>query len=109
MKIGPLENRPIGLPIEDPGRQNGAKPTPEEKTDRIDISTEARAKLEARRPERESEQSLSVTNTTDSSRTPAPPGDRLDLVRRRIETGFYDSPEVRLQIADRLSKELLEE
>jgi hypothetical protein len=34
--------------------------------------------------------------------------EKLDRVRRRIESGFYDRPEVKQEIADRLAEEVTE-
>jgi len=107
MKIGPLENRPIGPRLEDQRRQTEEKPAPEEKNDRIDISSEARAKLAARELGGDSIRRPSVAHTPGSDKLSAADSTRLDLVRHRIESGFYDQEDVKLLIADRLTDEML--
>ena len=94
MKIGPLENGPIGPHLEDLRKQGGEKPAPEQKNDRIDISSEARAKLAARQPDADS--------VRQSSAADAPNRVRLDLIRQRIESRFYDREEVKALIAEKL-------
>ena len=107
MKIGPLENGPIGPRLEDQRRQTGEKPAPEEKNDRIDISSEARAKLAARELDGESVRRPLVAHTLGGDQPSKVDNARLDLVRHRIESGFYDQEDVKLLIADRLADEML--
>ncbi len=107
MKIGPLENGPIGPHLEDQRRQIGEKPAPEEKNDRIDISSEARAKLAARELDGDSVRQPSVAHAPAGDQASAADIARLDLVRQRIESGFYNQEDVKLLIADRLTDEML--
>jgi anti-sigma28 factor (negative regulator of flagellin synthesis) len=107
MKIGPLENGPIGPRIEDNRRQTGETKPPEEKNDRIEISSEARAKHEARQLDGDSVRLTSAEDARGSDQPSAANGSRLDLVRQRIEDGHYRLEAVKLLIADRLADEML--
>jgi hypothetical protein len=107
MKIGPLENGPIGPRLGDQRRQTGEKPAPEEKSDRIDISPEARAKLAARELQGDSVRRPSVAHTPGDVLPSAVDNTRLDLARCRIKSGFYDQEDVKLLMADRLADEML--
>ena len=102
MEIGPLSNHPSGQQAEGPEKPTpkGANAEPNRAiVDRIDISLDARARL-AELADQELEKERSEPTTVDPSRLKG--AARLEVIRRRIETGFYDQPEVRARIADNL-------
>ncbi|MCD6248801.1 MAG: hypothetical protein J7J98_00540 [candidate division Zixibacteria bacterium] len=67
--------------------------------DRIDISLDARARL-SELADQELKKERSVPTLVDPSQLKG--AARIDAIRRRVETGFYDKPEVRARIADNL-------
>lgn len=102
MEIGPLSNHQSGQQSEGPAKPapGGVKPEPNrEIVDRIDISLDARARL-AELADQELEKERSAPTPIDASRLKG--AARLDAIRRRVETGFYDQPGVRARIADNL-------
>ena len=102
MEIGPLSNRQAGQQAEGPEKPTpkGVNPEPNrEIVDRMDISLDGRARL-AELADQELEKERSALTPVDPSRLKG--AARLDAIRRRIETGFYDQPEVRARIADNL-------
>jgi len=102
MEIGPLSNHQSGQQSERP-----EKPAPKcmnsepnrEIVDRIDISLDARARL-SELADQELKKERSVPTLVDPSQLKG--AARIDAIRRRVETGFYDKPEVRARIADNL-------
>ncbi len=121
MDIGPLSNgRPVSLPSgkkTDGEKQVTHQPKP---TDTVEISDDARRKLaeladavlraRGAEPTRQAQvgdvrktegRGMSESRDTDANRA-----DKIEQARRRIETGFYDRPEVKKEIADRLTDEM---
>jgi hypothetical protein len=106
MEIGPLSNKPIGS-----AAKNGARPEPQRPEpigtrrirDQVEISDNARAQL-AERADNE------LKNQTRKADLSANGGtieeDKLAMIRRKIESGFYDDPDVRRQIAERIVDDL---
>jgi hypothetical protein len=102
MEIGPLSNQQAGQKPDRPEKPNQASP-PQESIgrieERVEISSEARARLgeladrelrkEAPRPQRANAETAEA-------------GDKLEILRRRIEAGYYDQPDVKKNIADKL-------
>ena len=102
MEIGPLSNHRTGQQAESPEKPTpkGAHPkTNREIVDRMDISLDARARL-AELADHELEKERSAPTPIGPSRLTG--AARLDAIRDRIETGFYDQAEVRARIADNL-------
>jgi len=102
MEIGPLSNHPSGQQAEEPGKLAPKSVNSEpgrEIVDRIDISLDARARL-AELADHELKKERSAPTPIDPSRLKG--AARIDAIRHRIETGFYDRPEVRVRIADNL-------
>jgi hypothetical protein len=113
MKIGPLSNHQAP----DPDRSaESAKSTRAEtdaasRRDRVEISGDGRSKLaqladsarlqELRDMQRNAEEATAV-NKGESQLT----NGRLEQIRLKILSGYYDSPDVKARIADRLSDEM---
>ena len=115
MDIGPLSNeRPVKQPAsnrtgEKIQKLEGARPQPE---DVVEISQDARRKLAqladaALRTERKQQPvgGLTEANSQDEKGGPVPnvtKAQNMEQIHQRLRTGFYDQPEVRREIADRL-------
>ena len=102
MEIGPLSNRQSGQQADGPEKTTpkGAVPEPNrEIVDRMEISLEARTRL-AELADQELKKERSAPTPIDPVRLQG--AARLEAIRRRIEAGFYDQPEVRARIADNL-------
>ena len=106
MEIGPLSNRPIGTPVDKTAR---IEPAPSASTptrsirDVVEISENARARLAERADEELSKQAAEAMGPVDKQATAE---DRLAIIRQRIESGYYDNPDVRRQIAERIIDDL---
>jgi hypothetical protein len=102
MEIGPLSNQPAGERPERPDKPKQAGPPSDSAggiEDRVEISDEARIRL-AEMADRELRREAlgpqpAATEASDAD-------DKLDIVRRRIQTGYYDQPDVKKNIADKL-------
>jgi len=82
-------------------------PAKQDVTDRVEISLEARARL-AELADRELKE-RSVGSEDRLARPEEPTGgarDRISEIRQKIESGYYDRPEIRDQIIDRLTDDL---
>lgn len=102
MEIGPLSNHQSGQQAQGPEKSTpqGANSEPNrEVVDRLDISLDARARL-AELADQELEKERSAPTPVEPSRLKG--AARIEAIRRRVETGFYDQPEVRARIADNL-------
>ena len=123
MKIGPAENggRPIG-PNEERRRGNESGPIPAEnlnKTDKIEISRYGRKLAEKKN-------AAETADTQARHDTPAPadlpkllsafPGDdpdteiradKVELAKERLASGHYDSPQVKNEIARRITGDFI--
>ncbi len=123
MEIGPLKNsRPIQPSADEPGNKATAVKKTPGPSDQIEISENARMKLAelADQANARQEEELGAVYTRPENKTVsqsregpaiAKGGDResrLDEVRRRMEDGFYDRPEIRKRIADNLSDEIMD-
>lgn len=108
MEIGPLSN---GLPMPEPDRPKKTaqetSPARQEISDRVEISTDARARL-AELADRELKAGGARTEAgpTRSNQNTNDRQTRIDEIREKIESGFYDRPEVRDRIVDRLTDDL---
>ncbi len=91
-KPGGAENRRKGQPGETPDQ---SRPSP----DRIEISFEARARLAEL-----ADQELAKEETEPKSvgSVDVPKQQRLEQIRERIASGYYNEPEVKAKIVDRL-------
>jgi hypothetical protein len=114
MEIGPVHNsRPIQPSTSQSSRRktdDPDTPTPSSaRTDTVDISEDARRKL-AELADRALAEMGGVSNEFDGRVDRNGKADqiseRLDEIRRRIEAGYYDRPEIKGDIADRLSDEM---
>ncbi len=102
MEIGPLSNHQSGQQANGPEKSTppGVNSEPDrEVVDRLDISQDARARL-AELADQELEKERSAPTPVEPSRLKG--AARIDAIRRRVETGFYDQSEVRARIADNL-------
>ena len=122
MEIGPVNNsKPIQPSTSQSSRRKAGDPdTPIPslaRTDTVDISEDARRKLAELadralaemggvnnefdgRVDRNGKSAVSGSGKADQN------SERLDEIRQRIESGYYDQPEIRGDIADRLSDEM---
>ncbi|MCP4686178.1 MAG: hypothetical protein GY867_12135 [bacterium] len=108
MKIGPLSNE---LPMRQPDRpkanQPSSAPAGQEQTDRVEISLDARSRLAELADRglktygRQPEERLTRPESSSGEDT-----DRISDIRRKIESGYYDRPEIRDQIVDNLTEDL---
>jgi len=103
MEIGPLSNYQPGQRPEKPDQphQETAPPEPTRKiVDKLDISLDARVRLAELADQELMRQRSGGAQPVD--REVSRGQDRIEMIRRRIESGFYDQPEVRADIADKL-------
>ena len=108
MKIGPVDNseRPDGPP-EDNRRPKPVQPETQQKprdTDSVEISESARSMSEQAASERTND--TTSADHTESSREISEMDERADKIeqaRQRIESGYYDRPEVKADIARRIA------
>ena len=119
MEIGPVRNNQAKPPSSDTERPQKAQPKPAEavSADRVEISDSARQKLaELADQTRADDARLSAANRTTNSEggeraEPVPSHlsrqDRLAEIRRRVQSGFYDRDDVKRDIADNLSDDLV--
>jgi hypothetical protein len=118
MEIGPVQNnQPIQQPSPNRKPQETVEAAKEAATDRVEISEDARRLLAetADRALREEAES-GEADVPDAGEEPTAaearpsgedrPEDKLAEIRRRIEAGFYDRPEIKNKIADKLSDDL---
>ena len=117
MEVGPVQNN---QPIQQQPQNSMVQPKQvageKEVADRVEISEDARRMLAEMADRALSEEAategafapavdeaeMSDVHATDKSRS----NDKLAEIRRRIESGFYDQPEIKDRIADRLSDDL---
>ena len=109
MEIGPLSN-------DKPIQQQAGPKRIEEKTgqqaketvDRVEISDDARARLAELADLRLQSHGddAEPTRAGDAGPEEESNHDRIAEIRKRIETGFYDQPEIREKIADKLVDDL---
>jgi hypothetical protein len=98
MEIGPASDKPSAQPSkkdEAPPQKNQPGQAPR---DRVELSLETNRRIQGAVDEARSEKS--------SHRSKNQREDKLALVKSRIETGYYERPEVMAEIADRLIDEL---
>ncbi len=90
MEIGPVKDSKLAVG-EDQKRRDESQQSekPGRASDDVKISTESRARLETGQTEE-------VTN------------DRLDQIRERIDSGFYEQTQVKDKTIDKLMDEMLE-
>jgi anti-sigma28 factor (negative regulator of flagellin synthesis) len=108
MEIGPLSNRRAGSRTEgEANRKQEATPTSPgrtpQRTDRVDISLEARTRL-AESADRELTREKTEPQPISSGERPRP--ERLEQIRERIASGYYNDPGVRSKIVDRMIDDL---
>ncbi len=94
MKIGPLTNYNSVQQSEQQKNQSPEIDTREKRvTDQVEISDNARSQLSELADEK-----LQLENSAKE--------ERMALIRKRIESGFYEKPEVKEKIAERLMGDL---
>ena len=108
MEIGPLSNRRAGSRPEGGAdrRQETTPPSPArtpQSADRVDISLQARTRLAEA-----ADQELAREKTEPQPVGPNEPprSERLDQIRERIASGYYNDPNVKSKIVDRLIDDL---
>lgn len=122
MEIGPVNsNQPRPTGAENEKSNKGSTQTAKPLADSVEISNEARMKLaaladKARREtlgaqNQEGLQAAEASQKKDSARQKSVTGSddkkgKLEQVRLRIKSGFYNQPEVKKEIAERLTEEL---
>ncbi|MCX6835151.1 MAG: hypothetical protein NTW07_08470 [candidate division Zixibacteria bacterium] len=108
MEIGPVSNRPTGQKSEgavNPAQEEATSQNAQTQSikDRAEISIEGRTRLaELADNERLKEQ---------QGPEPVPAGDltneeRLDIIRKRVASGYYNDPKVTTRIVDKLIDDL---
>ena len=108
MEIGPVSNRPTGQKTEGAGssRQEAApsgNAQPRPISDRAEISIEGRARLAEladgeRLKEQQGPEPVTADNLTNE--------ERLEIIRKRVTSGYYNDPKVRTKIVDKLIDDL---
>ena len=103
MEIGPLSNQQTGQQADGPERPKPKSDVPEsggkEVVDRVEISPDARSR-QAKLADHDVEKELSVPTPVDADRNND--AERLEAIRRRIESGYYDRPDVQAEVAEKL-------
>ena len=101
MEIGPVENNKPVRPEEVPANRKPETGTQREDiVDRVEVSKTARARLAELADQRLRAEQKQVELTSEENQ------DRLETIRKRIETGFYNRPEIRTQVVDKLIDDL---
>ena len=106
MEIGPLSNQQSGqksIGSENPNRETSRPETARKIADRIEISENARAKLAELADQELRKQCLASKPVSADYLTDE---ERIETIRRRIKSGFYNQPGVRTRIADELIDDL---
>jgi hypothetical protein len=117
MEIGPVQNN---QPVQQPSRQarpeSSAEVVKPELTDRVEISEDARRLLAemADRALLEEASAAAGPEAVDEAAVPKAElksspdqgAGKLAEIRRRVQSGYYDRPEIKREIADRLSEDL---
>lgn len=108
MEIGPVSNRPAGQKTEGAGgSQQEAAPSRSAQTrpseDRAEISTEGRSRLaeltdRERLREQQGPEPVTADNLTNE--------ERLEIIRKRVASGYYNNPKVTARIVDKLIDDL---
>jgi hypothetical protein len=122
MKIGPLSNEQKVWAGLQKMKSRPAKDDFEQKKDTVEISQEARKKLAeladqalkresggkvvaGKRPGNDDIVDKAVTEEENDGEKNLSPGRQAEI-RKRISTGFYDRPEIRDQIIDKLADDI---
>ena len=97
MEIGPVRPELFIKQLEGQKEKQEAASTAKPATDKVDISLEARQRLAelVTTPAGNSEE---VAETEDS--------DKLQLIKLRVNTGYYERPDIKAAIADKLTEYL---
>ncbi len=105
MEIGPLSTQQSGQRPEGPKKPapQASEPDDARKGDRVEISREARARL-AELADLELKKEASPPTPVDDENLTG--SDRIEAIRKRIESGFYERNDVRGRIADKLIDDL---
>ena len=114
MEIGPLSNRrPLPTPVDNRSEGQPAVKNETELKDTVEISDDARTRLAqladaALRAARDGSRQPSdqVSTKGEGVESTIPTQERIERIRERIESGFYDQPDVKGKIADRLIDDL---
>jgi len=117
MEVGPVQNsQPMQQPLKNSKPQPTVDVTKREISDRVEISEDARRMLAEMADRALLEEAATpggaaqVTDEAEAAEVQTTAGDRpkdkLTEIRRRIESGYYNQPEIMDRIADRLSDDL---
>jgi len=108
MEIGPVSNRPTGQKTERAGNSEQEAATAQKAQaqpikDRAEISIEGRARLaeladSERLKEQQGPEPVTTGNLTNE--------ERLEIIRKRVASGYYNDPKVTTRIADQLIDDL---
>ena len=102
MEIGPLSNHQTGQEPnrpEKPATEAASSEQPRGIVDQVDISLDARARL-AQLADQELEKERSAPTPIEPCRLTG--AARIEAIRRRVETGYYEQADVQARIADRI-------
>lgn len=101
MEIGPLSNGQRIQPSPEEKKQPvTVKPPLSENTDRVEISQDARSKLAEMADLKLKLRKGLELQTTDARAA------RIEDIRRKVDSGFYDLPQVKDDIANKIMKDL---
>lgn len=108
MEIGPLHNHRPPAQADQPVTERKAKATPKAPPgDSVELSSEARRSLAAMADAARANYGLGAMPQRDEADIGGDfITDKLSLARQRIESGYYDQPHIRNEIARRLADEV---
>lgn len=101
MKIGHINNKLLRQNLIDKKQNQKETVTTTSKKDRVEISTNGR-KLLAELADKYLTQT-DKNNKLESNHTPG----KILIIKKRIETGYYEQPEIKEKIRDKLADKLL--
>ncbi|MBU0983963.1 MAG: flagellar biosynthesis anti-sigma factor FlgM [candidate division Zixibacteria bacterium] len=105
MEIGPVTKSSPEYHSEETNQKKGkVEPRHSPAADTVQISDDGRARLAEAADRLLAEKGYSVLDSQPDG--DIDDGDRIGQIRRRIEQGYYERPDVRSEIADRLIDDL---
>ena len=93
MEIGPIRPEQLRPKATDETGQQQPTKFLSVKEDSVEISSRARAKLA---------DAASIVQASDFVLSEIDESDKLDIIKLKVKTGFYDRPEIKQQIAEKL-------
>jgi len=109
MKIGPLSNSIVfGLPKGNQATEQAELSKSNPKKDQADISKEARAKVAELADQVLLSKNVksNPSNTDNLNKKDGLNKEKLDIIREKIKTGFYDHPKIKNEIVNKLIDDL---